>query len=44
MVDKQKHHLHLRELEALEDKHLQAQQQIEPYQAQISRAFNKKVR
>ena len=36
--------LRLKELEALDDKRLQAQQQIELYQAQISRAFNKKVR
>jgi len=30
-------------LEALDDKRLQAQQQIELYQARITRAFNKKV-
>ena len=29
---------------AMDDKRLQAQQQIEPYQAQIFRAFNKKVK
>ena len=44
MVDEKKHLLCFMELEALDDKHLQAQQQIELYQAQISRAFNKKVR
>jgi len=31
-------------LEALDDKRLQAQQQIELYQARITRAFNKKVK
>jgi len=31
-------------LEVLDDRHLQAQQQIELDQAQISKAFNKKVR
>jgi len=36
-----KHRLRLQELEALDDKRLQ--QQIKLYQAQISRAFNKKV-
>ena len=36
--------MRLQELEALDDKHLQAQQQIELYQAQITRAFNKKVK
>jgi len=36
--------LRLQELEALDDKRLQAQQQIEFYQAQIFRAFNKKVK
>ena len=44
MADKEKHQLGLQELEALGDKCLQAQQQIELYQAWISRAFNKKVR
>ena len=33
-----------KELEAMDDKRLQAQQQIELYQARISKAFNKKVR
>ena len=43
MIDEEKHRLRLQELEALGDK-LQAQQQIELYQARVSRAFNKKVR
>ena len=38
-----KHRLRLQELEALDDKRLQAQQQIELYQALITKAFNKKV-
>jgi len=44
MTNEEKYRLRLQELEALDDKHLQAQQQIELYQARISRAFNKKVR
>jgi len=44
MADKEKHQLRLQELEALDDKHLQAQQQIKLYQAWIFRAFNKKVK
>jgi len=40
----EKHRPWLQELEALDDKHLQAQQQIELYQARIFRAFNKKVK
>ena len=44
MTDEEQHVLHLQELEALDDKRLQAQQQIELYQARISKAFNKKVR
>ena len=43
MTDDEKHQLQLQELEVLDDKRLQAQQQIELYQARISRAFNKKV-
>jgi len=35
--------LHLQELEALDEKRLQAQQRIELCQARISKAFNKKV-
>ena len=44
IADKEKHRLRLQELEALDDKHLQAQQQIELYQDENFRAFNKKVR
>ena len=36
--------LRLQELEALNEKRLQAQQHIELYQARISKAFNKKVK
>ena len=36
--------LRLQELEALDEKRLQAQQHIELYQAPISKAFNKKVK
>ncbi|XP_074291013.1 uncharacterized protein LOC141617754 [Silene latifolia] len=36
--------LRLEELEALDEKRLQAQQKLQCYQAQLSRAFNKKVR
>ena len=39
-----KHRLQLQERKALDDKCLQAQQQIELYQARITRAFNKKVK
>jgi len=44
MTNEEKHRLRLQELEALNDKCLHAQQQIELYQAQIIRAFNKKVK
>ena len=44
MIDEQKHRLRLQKLEALEDKCLQAQQQIDLYQVRITRAFNKKVK
>jgi len=44
MIDEEKHRLRLQELEALDDKRLQAQQQIELYQDRISKAFNKKVK
>jgi len=40
----EKHQLRLQELEALDEKRLQAQQQIELYQARITGAFNKKVK
>ncbi|KAB5516757.1 hypothetical protein DKX38_027405 [Salix brachista] len=36
--------LRLEELEALDEKHLEAQQRLECYQARLCRAFNKKVR
>jgi len=44
MTNEEKHQLRIQELEALDDKLLQAQQQIELYQARIIRAFNKKVK
>ena len=44
MKNEEKHRLRLQELEALDDKRLQPQQQIELYQTRISRAFNKKVK
>ena len=44
MTKEEKHRLRLPELEALDDKRLQAQQQIELYQARITKAFNKKVK
>ena len=42
MTNEDKHRLRLQELEALDDKRLQAQQKIELYQARITRTFNKK--
>jgi len=44
LADEEKNRLRLQELKALDNKRLQAQQQIELYQVRISRAFNKKVR
>jgi len=44
MTNEEKYQLYLQELEDLDDKRLQAQQQIELYQARIFRAFNKKSR
>ena len=44
LTDEEKHERRLQELEALDDKRLQAQQQIELYQARISKAYNKKVK
>ena len=44
MTNEEKHQLRLQELEVLDDKRLQAQQQIELYQARITRAFNKKIK
>ena len=35
--------LRLKELEALDEKRLEAQQRLECYQARLSRAFNKRV-
>ena len=43
MTNEEKHQLWLQELEVLDDKCLQTPQQIELYEAQIFRAFNKKV-
>ncbi|KAL0405767.1 UNVERIFIED_CONTAM: hypothetical protein Slati_3890600 [Sesamum latifolium] len=37
-------HIRLEELEALDEKRLEAQQRLECYQARLSKAFNKKVR
>ena len=36
--------LRLKELEALDEKHLEVQQRLECYQALLCKAFNKKVR
>ena len=44
MTEADNDRLRLQELEALDEKRLQAQQRIELYQARISRAFNKKVK
>ena len=44
MTEADNDRLCLQELEALDEKRLQAQQRIELYQARISRAFNKKVK
>ena len=44
MTEDDKHKARLRQLEALDAKRLQAQQQIELYQARISKAYNRKVR
>jgi len=44
MTNEDKHRLRLQQLEALDDKCLQAQQQIELYQARIFKVFNKKVK
>jgi len=44
ITNKEKRRLWLQELEDLDDKRLQAQQQIKLYQAWIFRAFNKKVK
>ncbi|XP_019155716.1 PREDICTED: uncharacterized protein LOC109152471 [Ipomoea nil] len=44
LTDEDNVKLRLAELEALDEKRLQAQQSLECYQARISRAFNKRVR
>ena len=44
MMNQKKHRLHLQELEALDDKCLEVQQQIEHYQARIFKNFNKRVK
>ena len=44
MTEADNDRLRLQELEALDEKRLQAQQCIELYQARISKAFNKKVK
>ena len=44
MTSEDNDRLRLQELEALDEKRLQAQQHIELYQARISKAFNKKVK
>ena len=44
MTYEEKHRLWLQELEALDDKHLQTQQQIELYQSWIFRPLNQKFR
>ena len=41
MTEENNDQLYLQELEALDEKRLQAQQHIELYQARISKAFNK---
>jgi len=43
LTEDENHKLRLDELEALDEKRLQAQQKLECYQARLSRAFNKKV-
>ena len=44
LTDEENAKLRLQELEALDDKRLEAQQHLECYQARLSKAFNKKVR
>lgn len=43
MIDEVTHQFRLQDLETLDDKCLQAQKQIDLYQARISKVFNKKV-
>ncbi|KAL0406231.1 UNVERIFIED_CONTAM: hypothetical protein Slati_3937000 [Sesamum latifolium] len=44
LTEKENARLRLEELEALDEKRLEAQQKLECYQARLSKAFNKKVR
>ena len=44
MTEDDKHKARLRQLKALDAKRLQAQQQIELYQARISKSYSRKVR
>ncbi|KAK4385669.1 hypothetical protein Sango_2690900 [Sesamum angolense] len=44
LTEEENAQIQLEELEALDEKRLEAQQRLECYQAQLSRAFNKKVR
>ena len=44
LTDEENAKLRIQELEALDDKRLEAQQHLECYQARLSKAFNKKVR
>ncbi|KAL0402721.1 UNVERIFIED_CONTAM: hypothetical protein Slati_4302000 [Sesamum latifolium] len=44
LTEEENAHLRLEELEALDEKRLEAQQRLECYQARLSKAFNKKVR
>jgi len=43
LMEDENHKLRLDELEALDEKRLQAQQRLECYQARLSRAFNKSL-
>ncbi|KAL0307057.1 UNVERIFIED_CONTAM: hypothetical protein Sradi_6123000 [Sesamum radiatum] len=44
LTEEENARIRLEELEALDEKRLEAQQRLECYQARLSRAFNKKVR
>ncbi|KAM1535861.1 hypothetical protein ACFX1Z_014818 [Malus domestica] len=44
LTDEENEKLRLQELEALDERRLEAQQHLECYQARLSKAFNKKVR
>ncbi|XP_070035590.1 uncharacterized protein LOC142175802 [Nicotiana tabacum] len=43
LIEEENACLHLKELESLDEKKLEAQQSLECYQARLSRAFNKKI-